>query len=106
MTIQKLTQPMLKAPEAAPMSIQDAVWIDPRRMGGKPCFRRSRINIDNLLEWMANGYSIQDYMDSFSLTREILQTIILTAGQLIHDTARQTLPREKNSNKNRNSSPQ
>ena len=97
MTTRTPAQPMLKAPDNAPMSIQEAVWINPRRMGGKPCFRDSRINIDNLLEWMANGYSIHDYIDSFSLTLEIPQTIILTAGQLIHDTAQQTLPREPRS---------
>ena len=106
MTIQKLTHPMLKAPETAPMSIQEAVWIDRGRMGGRPCLRNSRIEIIDVLQCLIYGESIHDYIESFLLTIEMPQTIVLTAGQLIHDATRQTLSREPESSKNRNSSQQ
>ena len=37
------------------MTVDEAVWVDPGRMSGAPCFRGSRLPVQQLFDWLADG---------------------------------------------------
>ena len=41
------------------------ITIDPRRRFGKPCIRRTRITVGDMLEYMASGMTQQDILSDF-----------------------------------------
>ena len=47
------------------------VWCDPDRLGGKPCFRDTRVPVDALFGNLEAGVSLEDFLDAFEgVTRE------------------------------------
>jgi uncharacterized protein (DUF433 family) len=47
------------------------VKIDPQIMSGAPCFAGTRVPIQNLIDYLAGGDSIEDFLDGFpSVSRE------------------------------------
>jgi uncharacterized protein (DUF433 family) len=47
------------------MSYQDIITIEPDKRGGKPCIRRMRITVYDVLGWLASGMSYRDILDDF-----------------------------------------
>ena len=52
------------------MTLEQAVWVDPRRMSGVPCFRGSRLPVQHLFDWMADGVLLEDFVREFQIDRE------------------------------------
>ena len=47
------------------------VQIDPEIMSGAPCFAGTRVPIQNLLDYLEGGDSIEDFLEGFpSVSRE------------------------------------
>ena len=47
------------------------VKIDPEIMSGAPCFTGTRVPIQNLIDYLEGGDSIEDFLDDFpSVSRE------------------------------------
>ncbi len=47
------------------------VKIDPEIMSGAPCFAGTRVPIQNLIDYLEGGDSIEDFLDGFpSVSRE------------------------------------
>lgn len=54
-----------------PMSYHDIITIEPDKRGGKPCIRRMRITVYDVLGWLAAGLSRDEILDDFpELTEE------------------------------------
>ena len=50
---------------------QSVVQIDPEIMSGAPCFAGTRVPIQNLLDYLEGGDSIEDFLEGFpSVSRE------------------------------------
>ena len=50
---------------------QSVVKIDPEIMSGAPCFAGTRVPIQNLIDYLEGGESIEDFLEGFpSVTRE------------------------------------
>ncbi len=50
---------------------QSVVKIDPQIMSGAPCFSGTRVPIQNLIDYLEGGDSIEDFLDGFpSVSRE------------------------------------
>jgi uncharacterized protein (DUF433 family) len=47
------------------MSYQNIITIEPGKRGGKPCIRRMRISIYDVLGWLAAGMSQAEIIDDF-----------------------------------------
>lgn len=47
------------------MSYRDIITIEPDKRGGKPCIRRMRITVYDVLGWLAAGMSIPEIVDDF-----------------------------------------
>jgi uncharacterized protein (DUF433 family) len=51
--------------------IANIITIEPGKRGGKPCIRRMRITVYDVLEYLASGMSYQEILDDFPyLTQE------------------------------------
>ena len=37
-------------------------WVDPGRMNGVPRFRGSRLPVQKLFDWLADGVSLEDFV--------------------------------------------
>ena len=47
------------------MSYRDIITIEPDKRGGKPCIRRMRITVYDVLGWLAAGMSTAEIIDDF-----------------------------------------
>ena len=47
------------------MPLDEAVWVDPDRMSGAPCFRGSRLPVQQLFDWLADGVSLDEFIEDF-----------------------------------------
>jgi len=53
------------------MNYQNIITIEPGKRGGRPCIRRMRISVADVLGWLASGMSHQEIIDDFpELTEE------------------------------------
>ncbi len=47
------------------MSLLDRITIEPDKMGGRPCIRRMRIRVMDILDMLADGASRTDILASY-----------------------------------------
>ena len=73
----------------APMTLEQAVWIDPGRMSGAPCFRGSRLPVGHLFDWLADGVPLDDFVREFRIDRRAAAAVLRAAGQALCSTAAQ-----------------
>ncbi|MDO8789794.1 MAG: DUF433 domain-containing protein [Sulfuritalea sp.] len=65
--------------------MDDRVTIDPAICHGKPCIRGLRYPVENILEWLAGGMSIdQILVDYEDLEREDILAALSFAARLTH----------------------
>lgn len=58
------------------MQLRDAVWIDPARMSGAPCFRGTRIPVSHLFDWIDDGVPLDDFISEFEVNRDAALTVL------------------------------
>ena len=52
--------------KTAPVELPaDLVWRDPERLGGRVCFRNTRVPVDALFENLEDGVGLADFLDAF-----------------------------------------
>ncbi len=67
------------------MTLEQAVWVDPGRMSGAPCFRGSRLPVQQLFDWLADGVSLDEFIEDFRIDRAAAEVVLRAAGaQLCH----------------------
>jgi len=67
---------------------QQAIWTDPERLGGTPCFRGSRVPVQSLFDYLEEGYSIAEFLDDFPpVTREQVDAVLRLAAQFFGKAA-------------------
>ena len=65
--------------------MNDRITIDPAICHGKPCIRRLRYPVENLLEWLASGMSIEEILADYEdLEREDILAALSYAARLSH----------------------
>lgn len=48
------------------------IVVDPELMNGIPCFRGTRVPLDNLIHYLQDGYTIPEILEEFpSITQEM-----------------------------------
>ena len=62
------------------MTLDEAVWVDPGRMSGVPCFRGSRLPVQQLFDWLADGVSLDEFIEDFRIDRAAAEAVLRTAG--------------------------
>ena len=46
-------------------STAQLLWSDPQRLGGRVCFRGTRVPVDALFENLEDGVSVAEFLDAF-----------------------------------------
>lgn len=70
------------------MRYQDIITIEPGKRGGKPCIRRMRITVYDVLSYLASGMTYEEILDDFPY---LTQEDILACLSYAADRERQTL---------------
>lgn len=65
-----------------------AVWVDPERMSGTPCFRDTRVPVQSLIDLLEGGESIDAFLALYpSITRHQVMTILDFAADQLAECA-------------------
>ncbi len=60
---------------------QEYITIEPGKRGGKPCIRRLRITVYDILIWLASGMSKDEIIDDFpDLTKDDITAALYFAA--------------------------
>lgn len=72
------------------MSYQKIITIEADKRGGKPCIRRMRITVYDVLGWLAAGMSFAEILDDFpELTEEDIKASLEFAADREHQKCAQ-----------------
>jgi len=58
------------------MKLSDYIEINPLKLGGEPVFRRTRIPIAVLFDYLESGSSIEDFLDEFEIEPETVRGFV------------------------------
>ena len=59
------------------MSTNELITIDPDILGGTPVFKRTRVPVKTLFEYLEDNYSLDEFLECFpSVTREMVCRIL------------------------------
>lgn len=68
--------------------LEEVIWIDPDRLSGTPCFRGTRIPVQMLIDHLASGFSLDQFIETVpSLDRCQAQRVIELAGEQLKECA-------------------
>jgi uncharacterized protein (DUF433 family) len=64
----------------------DRILIDPRICHGKPCVKETRIMVWLVVQYLANGDSVEDILAAYpSLSREDIQACLAYAAEMTRE---------------------
>ncbi len=67
------------------MNYHNIITIEADKRGGKPCIRRMRITVYDVLGWLAEGMSFAEILDDFpELTEEDIKACLAFAADREH----------------------
>ncbi|MCS7301035.1 MAG: DUF433 domain-containing protein [Fimbriimonadales bacterium] len=64
-----------------PPALHEAVWQDPDRLSGEPCFRGTRVPVRLLFEYLAAGAPLSEFLEAFPSVSEAQVRATLQASQ-------------------------
>ena len=70
------------------MNHQEIITIEPGKRGGRPCIRRTRISVGDVLGWLAAGMSHQEILDEYP---ELTERDIVRVSPISADRERRLL---------------
>ena len=62
--------------------LKDVVHSDPEIMGGTPVFVGTRVPLQNLVDYLEGGESIEDFLDAFPTVKREQVIAVIEAGKL------------------------
>lgn len=64
--------------------LSEVIWVDPERLTGTPCFKGTRVPVQNLLDYMKGGSTIGEFFQDYpSVSRnQVVQFLELAKEQL------------------------
>jgi uncharacterized protein (DUF433 family) len=65
--------------------LDQAVWVNPQRMSGTPCFRGTRVPVQSLIDLLEGGETIDQFLTLYpSITRQqVLSVLDFANSQLL-----------------------
>ena len=64
------------------MTLEEAVWVEPHGVSVAPCFRGSRLPVQQLFDWLADGVSLDEFVEDFRIDRVAAEAVLRSAGAL------------------------
>jgi uncharacterized protein (DUF433 family) len=75
--------------EASVLTVTSVVHSDPEILGGTPVFVGTRVPLQNLIDYLAAGDSLDEFLDQFpSVTRKQAQAALELARDALEASAR------------------
>ena len=65
-----------------PKELKGIVHSDPEIMGGTPVFVGTRVPLQNLVDYLEGGESIEDFLDAFPTVKRKQVIAVIEAGKL------------------------
>ena len=66
------------------MEREHAIWVDPGRLGGEPCFTGTRVPLAALFDTLAAGDGVVVFLDNFpGPTPEQVADVLALSGQVL-----------------------
>ncbi len=62
--------------------LEGIVQSDPEILGGTPVFAGTRVPLQNLIDYLEGGESIEDFLDGFPTVRREQAIAVIDAGML------------------------
>ena len=70
------------------VSLDEAIWVDPRRMSGTPCFRGTRVPVQSLIDFLEGGETIDQFLEFYPpITRQQVLAVLDLANTQILECA-------------------
>jgi len=65
--------------------LDQAVWVNPQRMSGTPCFHGTRVPVQSLIDFLEGGETIDRFLELYpSISREqVLSVLDFANSQLL-----------------------
>ena len=70
-----------------PMSLEEAVWVDPARMSGVPCFRGTRLPVQQLFDWIEDGVALDRFVRDFRIDPRAAEAVLRAGASAVRDAA-------------------
>lgn len=68
------------------MEWRDRITSDPAVLAGKPVIKGTRISVELILGWLANGWTYEQILASYPrITREDILAALAFAGEMMRD---------------------
>ncbi len=68
------------------MTVERIIIVDPEVMNGMPCFRGTRAPFKNLMDYLAGGHSLREFLNQFpTVTREMAVQALEEAKESLLD---------------------
>ena len=69
-------------------ALDRAIWVDPARMSGAPCFRNTRVPVQSLIDFLEGGETIAEFLTLYpSISREQVVAVLDFANQQLIECA-------------------
>lgn len=81
-------QSFLTGNSTEPMSLEEAVWVDPGRMSGTPCFRGTRVPVQQLFDWLADGVELDQFLEDFEVDPRAAEAVLREGCSAVCTAAR------------------
>jgi uncharacterized protein (DUF433 family) len=52
--------------------INDYIEVNPRKLGGTPVFRETRIPVYVLFDYLEEGYTVEEFLDEYDVDAEVV----------------------------------
>jgi uncharacterized protein (DUF433 family) len=78
------------------LPIEKVIWIDPKRMGGEPCFFNTRVPINTLWVHLEAGEPLEVFFEDFEgVSLEQVRGLIFYAAQNMNEKLSELLRGDK-----------
>ncbi len=69
-------------------TLADAIWVNPERMSGSPCFRGTRVPVQSLIDLLESSETIDQFLDLYpSVSRQQVLAVLDLANLQILECA-------------------
>jgi len=68
--------------------LDEAIWVNPQRMSGAPCFRGTRVPIQSLIDFLEDGETIDEFIKLYpSISRHQVIAVLDFANSRLLECA-------------------
>jgi len=69
-------------------ALDQAIWVDPQRLSGIPCFRHTRVPVQSLIDLLEGGETIDTFLSLYpSITRDQVMAVLHFANDQLIECA-------------------